>query len=168
MNPWDFHPALVHFPIAFLLAATTLDVVGFVQVRNDPTRSATSLALARLSLCLLVAGVLSSLVAASAGILAYFTVPPHSQETQVRMLVHVLFAVSATLVYAVLLLRRRRGPALLAGSEVGFSVVGAALLGAAGALGGYLVYHDGVAVPEARGMPEGTSAEHLERLFEGD
>ncbi|MEO8182413.1 MAG: DUF2231 domain-containing protein [Deltaproteobacteria bacterium] len=140
MNPWEIHPALVHFPIALLLSATLVDVVAAWRKREG---------LAKVGLGLLVAGEVSALVAASAGVLAYFTVPTHTEEAHVRMLIHPALAASALVLYAIVAVRRRRNWAAIPGKGlVGLSLVAAASLVAAGALGGYLVFHDGVGVTQ--------------------
>jgi uncharacterized membrane protein len=168
MNPWELHPALVHFPLAFLLSTTALDVAAYVQERKDPGRLATRLLLIRLSLWLLVAGLLVALPTALAGVLAYLTVPSHSEEAQARIGVHALLNASSVILYTVLLIRRWNRPAERASrTDIGLSLAGALLLTAGGTLGGYLVYRDGVGTPDSRD-PEGTSMEHLERLFDDD
>ena len=34
MKPWEFHPIVVHFPIAFLLAGVVLDVAAVRRPRE--------------------------------------------------------------------------------------------------------------------------------------
>jgi uncharacterized membrane protein len=145
MNPWEIHPLLVHFPIALLLAATALDVLAIGQRRSDFAWAAAGL---------LIAGEVSALGTIAAGFLAYFTVPTHSEEAHVRMLIHPVLAGAATLVYALVAVPRwRRRKAIPSRTNIMFSLVAAGLLIASGALGGYLVFHDGVGVePESRAI----------------
>jgi uncharacterized membrane protein len=153
MNLWELHPALVHFPIAFLLASTALDVVAVHRRQVD---------LAKAALGLLVAGELSAIVAAGAGALAYFTVPTHSEQAHVRMLIHPLLAVGSVVVYALHARSRLKHKGEIASrSSMGLSLFAAALMVTAGALGGYLVYHDAVGVSvEHIGVPGGHEHGH--------
>jgi uncharacterized membrane protein len=138
MNPWEIHPALVHFPIALLLAATFLDIVAARRGNAG---------LAKVGLGLVVAGASSALVAAASGLLAYFTVPSHTEGAHIRMLIHPALAVTAVALYAIVGVRRRRNWLAIPGKGlIVLSVVAAAFLVAAGTLGGYLVFQDGVGV----------------------
>jgi len=143
MNPWELHPALVHMPIALLLSATFLDVVAVWRRRDQA---------AKVAMGLLVAGELTAIVAAGAGILAYFTIPAHTAEAHLHLLIHPTLAVSSVLLYAIVAFRRRKTPGTIPGGGlVVVSLVAASLLIAAGALGGRLVFHDGVGVaPQSR------------------
>lgn len=142
MNLWEIHPAFVHFPLAFLMGSTVLDIAARRMRRAHLVRVAT---------WLLVAGLICVIPVASGGVLAYFTVPPHSQDANDRMLIHAFLAVTAALSYAlVLVLRYKQKAEFATGSQIAASLVGAALLASAGALGGYLVYHDGVGVVAGR------------------
>jgi len=158
MTWWEIHPALVHIPLTLLLAATVLDVVAFVRRRES---------LVRLAAAVLVAGIIAALVAASAGLLAYFTVPPHTERAHVRILLHAVTAAGAAVLYGVVLVlharpRAQTRPRL----RMGVSLAAAAVLTAAGALGGYLVYHDGVGVKTAHsGEVEGNWAFHWRNLL---
>jgi len=154
MTPWEIHPMLVHFPLALLLAATTLDVVSAWKRRED---------LARVGYGLLVTGILCALVAAAAGLLAYFTVRVFSEQARVRMLLHPFTAVGAVLLYAIeALLRRKRRHTVPRRGDVVLSIAAALLLGPAGALGGYLVYRDGVGVSSVRGTNDARTTGALE------
>lgn len=142
MNPWEIHPAFVHFPLAFLMASTVLDIAARRKRRPD---------LARMATWLLVTGLICVVPVAAGGVLAYFTVPPHTDDANDRMLLHAFLAVTAALSYAlVLVLRYKQKSDVATNGQVAASLVGAALLASAGALGGYLVYHDGVGVVAGR------------------
>lgn len=69
--PWEWHPATVHFPVAFLLGAVALDLYAWHRGRADLVRAATGL---------IAAGTLLGLVAVATGLLAFFTVPAHTAE----------------------------------------------------------------------------------------
>jgi len=141
MNIWEIHPALVHFPLTLLLSSTVLELFALRRKRES---------IARCAVGMLVAGLAFVPVVASAGIIAYFTVPAHTDEANLRMIFHAFFAVAAALLYGVvLLLRWRRRMALARPGAAVLSVTAALLLTVTGALGGYLVYHDGVGVVPA-------------------
>lgn len=142
MNTWELHPAVVHFAIAWLLAATALDVMAASRQRQD---------LARFGLGLLLAGEVAAVVAAAAGLLAYFTVPTHTEQAHVRMLIHPLVAGSAAMLFGIIaLLRWKRRDAVPSRVLAGASLVAAGLLIAGATLGGQLVFHDGVGVARDR------------------
>ncbi len=136
MNIWEIHPAFVHFPIAFLFSSTVLEFVARRRRKEG---------LSRVAVGLLAAGVISAPIAALGGLVAFFTVPIPSDDAHVRMIVHGVLAVLATAVYALTLALRwkNRGEQASAGA-LSLSVLGALLLAATGAVGGYLVYQDGV------------------------
>lgn len=136
MNIWEIHPAFVHFPLAFLFSSTVLE---FVARRTGKE------GLSRVAVGLLAAGVISAPIAALGGLVAFFTVPVPSDEAHARMIVHGVLAALATVAYGLTLAlrwKRRAGPA--SPGALALSVLGSLLLGATGAVGGYLVYQDGV------------------------
>lgn len=138
MNLWEIHPAFVHFPLAFLLASTVVDIAALRSRRANWARVAEGL---------LVAGIISAVPVAAGGVLAYFTVPPHSEDADDRILLHAFFAVAAVVSYTtVLFLRWKKRRELVTRGQLVASLLGAVLLTFAGALGGYIVYHDGVGV----------------------
>jgi uncharacterized membrane protein len=69
-QPWEIHPALNHLPIALLLGGVILDLWAWGRGRP---------ALAQVATGMLVAGVLTGVLTALAGLLAYFTVPAHTE-----------------------------------------------------------------------------------------
>lgn len=160
MNIWEIHPALVHFPLTLYLVATVLDFVGVVRRRQHLVRAASFT---------LVAAIISAGVAALAGLVAYLTVPPHSEAAHVRILVHTLLAVSATITYGIVLLLHSRPPSQANDRRrLTASVLGALLLTGAGALGGYVVYQDGVGVEKPVEPELATWKVHLQNLLDGE
>lgn len=138
MNIWEIHPALVHFPLTLLLASTVLEIVTLRNGRESTAHAA---------VVTLGAGLIAAVLVALAGVVAYFTVPPHSEEAHVRILLHGLFALSAATLYAIVFfVRYKRRTIKPQTSSLVLSVMGALLLFAAGSLGGYLVYHDAVGI----------------------
>lgn len=138
MRPWEIHPALVHFPIAFLLGSVALDAFAWVRRRDD---------LAWVVYGLLVAGVATGWLTALAGLLAYFTVMAHTEEAHGLMIWHLALNVAMLALFTGVAIARRRhraGPPPV-GSRV-VVLVAAVLLMIGGALGGYVVYHGGAGV----------------------
>src|SRR5262249_3882476 len=105
MHPWELHPALIHFPIAFLLAGSLIDLVARTRPRESLTRVASGL---------LIAGVVSGVVAAAAGAISYFTVPAHTEAAHEQMDAHFVLASAALVLFALVAIarwRRRKQPA---------------------------------------------------------
>src|SRR5262249_6476624 len=91
MHPWELHPALMHFPIAFLLGGLLIDLVARIRPRD-----------------LLIAGVVSGVVAAAAGAISYFTVPAHTEAAHEQMDAHFALASAALVLFALVALARWR------------------------------------------------------------
>jgi uncharacterized membrane protein len=142
--PWEAHPPTVHFPIAFLLGAVALDLYAWRRGRADLARVATGL---------LVAGVIAGVVAAAAGLLAFFTVPAHTEEAHRLMYWHLGLMVGVLAVFAGVAVARRRAGPPGPGSRVA-GLLGAAVLLAGAYLGGGLVYRGGAGVDPAVLAPE--------------
>src|SRR5215831_8418680 len=80
LTPWELHPALVHFPIAFLIGGVLLDLWAMRRPGSGWSRVATGL---------LVAGVLTGVLTGLAGFLAFFTLPPgHTEAAHTAMYWH--------------------------------------------------------------------------------
>src|SRR5262245_51097883 len=129
------HPATVHFPVALLLSGMALDLYAWWRDRPNLLRPVAGL---------LVAGTITGVVAALTGLLAFVTVPAHTLEAHRPMYWHLGVAVAALAVFTwPAWMRWRAGinppaPALrLAG------ILGAALILAAAAIGGHIVYRGG-------------------------
>jgi uncharacterized membrane protein len=138
MRPWELHPVLIHFPIAFLLGGMLVDLIARIRPRELLTRVASGL---------LVAGVLSGIAAAFAGVVSYYTVPAHTEAAHAQMDTHLILASAALVLFALVTLarwRRRTQPAsalVLSGG-----LVATALLIGAAFFGGKVVYQGGAGV----------------------
>jgi uncharacterized membrane protein len=138
MNPWELHPALIHFPIAFLLAGVVVEVLARIRPRESLSRAAS---------VLIVAGVVTGIPAAIAGVVSYFTVPAHTEAAHTEMAAHVVLASAALLVFALVALARWRQRAQPASAlALCASLAGGALLVSAAFLGGKTVLHGGAGV----------------------
>lgn len=81
VEPWEFHPILIHFPIAFLLGGVILDLYAWRHGR---------LALGQVATGLLITGVLFGVLAALAGVIAIYTIPgTHTEEAHHLMPWHI-------------------------------------------------------------------------------
>src|SRR5262249_435404 len=129
---WEYHPALVHFPIALLLAAVLFDL--YAWRRGDP-------ASARIATGLLLAGVATGALAAAAGALAFYTGPAsHTEESGELIWWHIGAAVIQFVLSAVVAVVRWRlqpAPPPVWTRVVGW--IAAVVLVVAGYEGGYIV-----------------------------
>lgn len=158
IEPWEFHPMLVHFPIAFLLGGVALDVYAWLRRRPELSRVVSGL---------LIAGVLTGVLAALTGLVAFFIVPAHTEEAHRLMYWHLGIQVAALLLFAWpawLGWRNWQVPLTPAARVVGW--VAAVLLTVGSGIGGYIVYHGGAGVAPhllSREVREGHShgSDHL-------
>jgi uncharacterized membrane protein len=137
-EPWEIHPALNHLPIAFLLGGVAVDLYAWWCWRPNLSQVATGL---------LVAGVLTGALAALAGLLAFFTVPAHTDEAHWLMYWHAGVQVIALAMFAWPAWRRWRSwtAAPTAGSRF-ITCLAAVLLLVGSSIGGYIVYHGGAGI----------------------
>ena len=142
--PWEWHPATVHFPIAFLLGGAALDLYAWWRGRADLARAATGL---------LAAGTLLGLVTAATGVVAFFTAPAHTEEAHRLMYWHLGLNAAALGVFATVCLLRQRPVESGAGVRVA-GLLAAALLAGGGFLGGRIVYRGGAGVDPRILAPE--------------
>ncbi len=160
-EPWEIHPALNHLPIAFLLGGVVLDL--YAWWRGQPS-------LAQVASGLLVVGVLTGILAALAGLLAFFSVPGHTEETHRLMFWHMGMQAASMLLFISVTWKRWRNwtvPPTAANRLV--ATFAAVLLLAGSGLGGYLVYHGGAGIDPELLIPEvrqshshgGSPADHL-------
>lgn len=143
---WEFHPMLVHFPIAFLL--------GAVGVFLFNTRKK-NLQLNQVANGMLVAGVLFGWLAAIAGGLAWFTVPAHTEWGHVLMYWHIGFALSILVLFTSMAFYLFRTRTELPGKNTTILLVLATiLLVVTGHLGASLVFREGAGVDPKILAPE--------------
>jgi len=131
------HPALIPFPIAFLLGALLFDVIGL---------AAGAPSLWQTGWYLNLAGVIAAVVAAAPGVMDYIrTVPPRSSAKQ-RATRHGLANIGATVLYTAALLVRGEAVAQPGVLTVALQLAGAVLLAMGGWMGGTLVYRNQIGV----------------------
>jgi len=148
-EPWEIHPALNHLPIAFLLGGVVLDLYAWARGRPSLVQVATGL---------LIAGLVTGVLAALAGLLAFFTVPGHTQEAHRLMYWHLGIQAPSLALFIGPTWKRSRSRAAQP-SMVGRLVLclAAVLLLVGSGIGGYIVYHGGAGVdpkllaPDVRG-----------------
>ncbi len=143
---WEFHPMLVHFPIAFLLAGVTMELVALRRPNEMIYRAAAWL--------FLVGTAFGWLVAAAGG-LAYFTVPAHTEAGHDLMYWHLGQGLAMlTLFTWVSIMRWRRRTTAATKQQLIASLIGAALLMSTGHVGALLVYRHGAGVDPKILAPE--------------
>jgi uncharacterized membrane protein len=138
IEPWEIHPALNHLPIAFLLGSVVVDFYAWWRGRP---------ALVQVASGLLVAGVLTGILAALAGVVAFFTVPAHTQEAHRLMYWHLGLQTAALVLFACSSWKRRHiTSAVPSMPDRLVSLAAAGLLLVGSGVGGHLVYHGGAGV----------------------
>ncbi|MFQ5734890.1 MAG: DUF2231 domain-containing protein [Planctomycetaceae bacterium] len=138
MPLWEFHPILVHFPIAFLLAGMAVEVWASRRPRESLTRPAAGL---------LVAGTISGWLAAIAGLIAFLTVRAHTEEAHELMYWHLGLGVGCLLLFSWVAWHRwRKRDARASTSLLVIGLIASVLLVITGDLGGGLVFHGGAGV----------------------
>jgi uncharacterized membrane protein len=134
MELWEIHPAIVHFPIAFLIGAVCYDLYLWTKGERGPSGTVNGL---------YIVGVLSAALAAAAGLLAFFKGPASFTDEAARTVWwHIGAAVTQFVLFAVIAVvrwRHRRD------ASPGWTRVVALLAGLilvfAGYEGGFMVYH---------------------------
>lgn len=137
-KPWELHPMLVHFPIAFLLGGVVFLLWAWRRPNEMRHRAAAGM---------LLAGMILGWLAAAAGGLAYFTVPAHTEEGHILMYWHLGLGLAMLALFTWVSITRWRSrttgatrPQLIA------AIVGVVLLMFTGYVGGSIVYHHGAGV----------------------
>ncbi|HET9439371.1 MAG TPA: DUF2231 domain-containing protein [Longimicrobiales bacterium] len=131
------HPALIPFPLAFLVGAFGFNAAALLLA--DP-------AFARTGGWLTVVGIASALVAAVPGLIDYiYTVPPHSTGKR-RATKHLAVNLSAVILFALSLLLRGGVQGETSWLNTLIELAAVALLGAGGWMGGVLVSRNQISV----------------------
>jgi uncharacterized membrane protein len=129
------HPILQAIPASMLPASTTFDVLARLGDEEGLSEAAHYS---------LIFGLVGAVGAAATGALDYFEI--ENRPVRRTALYHGLTNVALVGSYVLSLLRRKDHKAR--GTALAFSVLGAALIGLSGYLGGKLVYEHGVRVGE--------------------
>jgi uncharacterized membrane protein len=136
------HPIVQAIPASLLPASTVFDVLAHLRGDEEGLSEAAHYSL--------VFGLLGAAGAAATGVLDYFEI----ENRPVRRIALYHGITNAALVGSYVLSLRRRKGHKADGAALALSVLGAALLGLSGYLGGELVYEHGVRVGEDRdGIP---------------
>jgi uncharacterized membrane protein len=154
LKAWELHPALVHFPIAFGIAAVALDLWA---------RRNTSFRLFETATNLMWATVGTGGLAAIFGLVAYFTVPAHTPDAHLGMLWHLFLNAIAMLLFTWAAFWRTRllpAPPTPGARTCGLTAVAFMVLG--GFLGGDIVYHGGAGVDPNILAPEVRTHTHVD------
>ena len=131
------HPGLIPFPFAFLCGALGFDLAG--RVLERPAWWATGYHLA-------VAGLITGLAAAIPGFIDYaYSVPPRSSGRR-RATSHMLLALGMMVLFLVAVVLRRGAIVEPTIAVLAIEGAGAALLAAAGSMGGTLVTRNQISV----------------------
>lgn len=146
------HPALVHLPIALFPLGVLIDAGSWLVDRPD-------LQLVRMAFWCTLAGLVTGVIAGIVGMVDYTEIRndhPAKKPATLHLILNLvalgLFAASAGLRYGELEASRTPAAALIV------SLLGLAVLGYSGYLGGHLVYSDGIGVGRHRRgrLPEQT------------
>ncbi len=137
MKPWELHPALVHFPMALLLAGVALDLYARLRKRDTLVRPA---------FFLQFWGLLAGGLATLAGILAWYTAP-RVYEINPLVYTHPLLALISLLSFSVLVAARWRTRSAMANTPAQICAAAAALLILLAAYtGGHLVFRGSMGI----------------------
>lgn len=131
------HPALVHFPVAFWLAAVLWDLVGAWK-SPDPLWW-------QMSYWCLALGLAAALPAIVTGLLEFLAMEPDDPAMNAAT-AHMMAMIGATAIFAASWVLRAKAGAATAPTlwAISLALVGAAVLGVGGWLGGTLVYRHGI------------------------
>jgi uncharacterized membrane protein len=136
MRTWEIHPAVVHFPIAFLLGGVALDLFG---LHSEAAVAAATY--------LLLAGLATGAVSAVTGVISYYTVPGnHTEQAHQRIYWHIWAMVTAVVLFAVVCFVRWQNPSVVSPLIRGLGLAAAAILTFGGYVGGKLVYQGGLGI----------------------
>ena len=152
---WELHPMLVHFPIALLLAGVAVEWATRWRPNESRRRAAAGL---------LMAGTILGWLAAGAGLLAFLTVPAHTEDAHTLMYWHLGLGTAMLIVFScVAIVRWRRRTEPVSAGLTCAAGVACILLVFTGYLGGAIVYHGGAGVePELLSEEIRTGHDHAE------
>lgn len=135
----NYHPLIVHFPIAFLFSFFLLDVIGSITKKAK---------LRDIAAYFLYAGAIGALLTVIAGFMAAYSLP-HTPEVHSLMLKHQYLGISVLLFASALAVWRYKTNELTGGAQhffIALASVLCVLLMFTADLGGYMVYGYGAAV----------------------
>jgi uncharacterized membrane protein len=136
MHAWEIHPAVVHFPIAFLIGGVVLDLFGHHS--EAAVVAATHM---------LLAGLATGAVAAATGVVSFYTVPGnHTEQAHQRIFWHIWAMVAAVVLFTVVCFVRWQHPSVVSPAIRGLGLTAAAILIFGGYVGGKLVYQGGLGI----------------------
>lgn len=152
------HQALVHFPIGILCGSAAFDVVWLFT--RDPTWPV-------VSYYMIVAGVISGIVASFAGIWDYLEIPFHTRARSVG-LTHALISGCALAVFALGWYMRAGAGHVPGVPALTLSFGGVAIVSVAGWFGGELVTRHGIGVSDDAGLNANSSLSITQTVELGD
>src|SRR2546423_1516255 len=132
---YPLHPILIPFPIAFLIGGTAADFVAFTR-GNWATGAS----------YLLIAGIVTALIAAVPGLIDYlYTVPPDSSGKK-RATYHLIINVSAVALFTIAVILKGWPPRVPGAASLVLEVAGVGLITIGGWLGGTLIHRNFIGV----------------------
>jgi uncharacterized membrane protein len=142
-----FHPILVTIPIGTWVASLVFDLIGLAA--TDPRPFVLG---ARV---LIAIGVIGAVLAAVLGFLDFLGISPDTPAKRTAYL-HMGLNLAAVVLFAInFFIRAEADPIVVSVAGVILSVLGLAIVGASGWLGGKLAYRYGVRVADERTQAEG-------------
>ncbi|MDQ0577288.1 DUF2231 domain-containing protein [Agromyces albus] len=142
-----FHPILVTIPIGTWIASVVFDGIGLIV--DDPTPFALG------AQVLIAIGVIGALVAAVFGFLDFSVIPARTPAKRTAV-IHMTLNLTATVLFAVnYFVRAASDHDEVSVVGLVLTVIGLAIIGVSGWLGGKLAYYYGVRVAEERTQAEG-------------
>jgi uncharacterized membrane protein len=156
LTPWEIHPILTHFPIAFLLGAVALSLFAWWRGRVGLEQVATGL---------FIAGIIMGVLTALAGFLAFFMLPESHTEAAHRLMYwHLGLQAASLILFAwVAWLRWRAWDVIPSIPTQVIGWIATVVLVVGSALGGYIIYHGGAGI-DAKLLKPGLHEEHHEDM----
>lgn len=142
-----FHPVLITVPIGAWIASLVFDVLAIFA--DDPSGYLLG------AQVLIAIGIVGAVLAAVVGVLDYSVIPGRTKAKRMG-LIHGLLNTVALVVFALgWFVRSNEGHDEVSVAAVVISLVGIALVGVSGFLGGELSYHFGIRVAAEKDQAEG-------------